>query len=58
MMFIHFNPDKGEQCDNCGTSRTMMHMSVKQLDRTVNFCVVCFKVLAKVLGQAATKLSP
>ena len=27
-MFIHFNSNKGVVCDNCGTTSTIMHMSL------------------------------
>jgi hypothetical protein len=53
-MFIHFDSSDGEECDNCGTPHTIMHMSTG--DRSVNLCLGCFSALAQVLGHASKKL--
>ena len=55
-MFIHFDSYKGTQCDNCGTPRTIMHMSMEHLGCSVNLCVVCFGALAQALTHASKKL--
>jgi hypothetical protein len=56
-MFIHFNSEKGA-CDDCGNPRTIMHMSVMHLDRTVNLCMACFWALAQTMGHACKKINP
>jgi hypothetical protein len=40
-MFIHFDSSDGEQCDNCGTPHTIMHMSTGHRDRSINLCLGC-----------------
>jgi hypothetical protein len=55
-MFIHFDSDKGAECDNCGTRGTIMHMSVVRMDQTVSFCIVCFAALAQAFSRASEKL--
>jgi len=55
-MFIHFDSDKGEKCDNCGTPSSMMHMSMGHLGRSVNLCIACFSALAQALSHASKKL--
>ena len=55
-MFIHFDSYKGAGCDDCGNPRTIMHMSVKRLDRSVNLCIACFWALAQAIRHASNKL--
>lgn len=55
-MLIHFDSDKGAECDNCGTRGTIMHMSVVRTDHTVNLCIVCFGALAQAFSRASEKL--
>jgi hypothetical protein len=54
-MLVHFNAESAE-CDNCGNPRTIMHMSVRDLDCSVNLCIACFGALRKTLNQASRKL--
>jgi hypothetical protein len=54
-MFIHFNSDTAE-CDNCGTTSTVMHMSIKRFERSVHLCIGCFGALAHAIGHASRKL--
>jgi len=56
MMFIHFDSSDGEECDNCGTPHTIMHMSTGHRDRSVNLCLGCLSALVQVLGHASKKL--
>jgi len=55
-MLIHFNSDPAAECDNCGTSDTIMHMSTQHPDRSVSLCIACFRVLLQALGAASEKL--
>ena len=55
-MFIHFDTDKGAECDNCGTRGTIMHMSVLRVDQTVSLCIVCFGAVAQAFSRASEKL--
>ena len=55
-MFIHFDSDKGAECDNCGTPGTIMHMSVVRVDQSVNLCRVCFGAMAQAFSRASEKL--
>ena len=55
-MFIHFDSDKGADCDNCGTPGTIMHLSMVRVDQTVNLCLVCFGALAQAFNRASEKL--
>jgi hypothetical protein len=55
-MFIHFNSDKGVVCDNCGTTSTIMHMSIEHFERSLHLCIGCFRTLAQVIVQASKKL--
>jgi len=55
-MLIHFSAVKEAKCDDCGISPTIMHMSIRSSDRSVNLCVACFKALANALMQASRKL--
>ena len=55
-MLIHFNAESGAGCDDCGNPRTMMHMSMRDLDCSVNLCIACFGALRKALNQASRKL--
>jgi hypothetical protein len=55
-MFIHFDSDKGAECDNCGTRGTIMHMSVQRVDQTVHLCVICFGAMAQALSLASEKI--
>jgi hypothetical protein len=55
-MLIHFNAESEAGCDDCGNSRTIMHMSVRDLDCSVNLCIACFEALRKALNQASGKL--
>jgi hypothetical protein len=57
-MFIHFDSDKGAECDNCGTAGTIMHMSVLRVDQTVSLCIVCFGALAQAICHASKTLIP
>ncbi len=57
-MFIHFDSDKGAECDNCGTAGTIMHMSVLRVDQTLSLCIVCFGALAQAICHASKKLIP
>jgi hypothetical protein len=57
-MFVHFDSDKGAECDNCGATGTIMHMSVLHVDQTVSLCIVCFGVLAQAICHASKKLIP
>jgi hypothetical protein len=54
-MFIHYNSD-ASACDNCGTTSTVMHMSIKHFERSVHLCIGCFGTLAHVIGHASKKL--
>jgi hypothetical protein len=38
-MFIHFDSDEGTKCDNCGSSPTLMHVSMEHSARAVNLCI-------------------
>ena len=49
-MFIHFDTNKGAECDNCGTRGTIMHMSVLRVDQTVSLCIVCFGAVAQAFS--------
>jgi hypothetical protein len=55
-MLIHFDSDKGAECDNCGTRGTIMHLSVVRADQTVSLCIVCFGAVARAFSQASEKL--
>ena len=55
-MFIHFNAESGAGCDDCGNPRTIMYMSMRDLDRSINLCIACFGALRKALNQASRKL--
>ncbi len=55
-MFIHFDSDKGAECDNCGSPGTIMHLSMVRIDQTVNLCIVCFGSLAQAFSRASEKL--
>ena len=55
-MFIHFDSNKGAECDNCGNRGTIMHMSVMRVDQTVNLCIVCFGAVAQAFSRASEKL--
>jgi hypothetical protein len=55
-MFIHFNSDEGEECDNCGTPHTIMHMSMEYQSSSVNLCLGCLSALSLALGHASKKL--
>jgi hypothetical protein len=55
-MFIHFDTNKGAECDNCGTRGTIMHMSVLRVDQTVSLCIVCFGAVAQAFSRASEKL--
>ena len=55
-MFIHFDRDQSEKCDNCGELDTIMHMSVERLDATLNLCVICFGALTRAFENASAKL--
>jgi hypothetical protein len=55
-MFIHFNSDKGVVCDNCGTTSTIMHMSIELFERSLHLCIGCFGTLAHAIGHASKKL--
>lgn len=54
-MLVHFNAESAE-CDDCGNPRTIMHMSVRDLDCSVNLCIACFGALRKSLNHASKKL--
>jgi hypothetical protein len=56
-MFIHFDADKGAECDNCGERGTIMHMSVVRIEHAVNLCLVCFGAMAQALSVASEKLN-
>jgi ribosomal protein S14 len=55
-MFIHFDVDKSEECDNCGCPGAMMHMAVLHSERSLNLCSNCFRALALALRHATRKL--
>jgi hypothetical protein len=55
-MFIHFDSDKGAECDNCGAPGTIMHLSMVRVDQTVNLCIVYFGALAQAFNRASEKL--
>ena len=55
-MFVHFNTEKNAKCDNCCNPSTIMHMSVKPWNRSINFCVVCFWALAQAMNHASKKI--
>jgi hypothetical protein len=55
-MFIHFNSEEGEECDNCGIPHTIMHWSMEHRHISVNLCLGCLSALALALGHASTKL--
>jgi|SRR5580698_5226228 hypothetical protein len=56
-MFIYFDPDKGAECDNCGTRGTIMHMSELRVDQRVDLCIACFVAVVEALNGAAEKLN-
>ena len=55
-MFIHFDRDKGTECDNCGALGTIMHMSVVRSEANLNLCVTCFGAMAQAFHSASQKL--
>jgi imidazoleglycerol phosphate dehydratase HisB len=55
-MFIHFDVDKSEECDNCGDAGAIMHMAVLHSERSLHLCSSCFRALALALRQATRKL--
>ena len=55
-MLIHFDADKGGECDNCGYSGVMMHMAVLHAERNLNLCSTCFRALFLALRHATRKL--
>jgi hypothetical protein len=55
-MFIHFDSEQSTICDNCGTPRTIMHMSVTSSDRSLDLCVTCLRALFQALRHASEKL--
>ena len=55
-MFIHFDSDEATKCDNCGSSPTLMHVSMEHSDRTVNLCIACVGVLTLTMNHASRKL--
>ncbi len=55
-MFIHFDRDRSEKCDNCGALGTIMHLSVDRCDAMLNLCVTCFGAMARVFQNATAKL--
>lgn len=55
-MFVHFDRDRTEKCDNCGVLGTIMHMSVDRFDATLNLCVGCFGALTRAFQNASAKL--
>jgi hypothetical protein len=54
-MFVHFNTEKSAKCDNCSNPSTIMHLSVKSWNRSINFCVVCFWALAQAMNHASKR---
>ena len=57
-MFVHFTLDKGVECDDCGNSSTIMHMSMEHFDRSVHLCTACFWTLARTMSHASQKITP
>ena len=57
-MFVHFNLDQGVQCDQCGNSSAIMHLSMEYCDRSVHFCTACFWTLARTMSHASKKITP
>jgi hypothetical protein len=55
-MFIHFDRDKGAECDNCGALGTIMHLSITRSDASLNLCVTCFAAMAQAFQNASRKL--
>ena len=55
-MFIHFDLDREEQCDNCNTVGTLMHLTCVPQSRMLNLCKSCFRSLTAALMQADRKL--
>jgi hypothetical protein len=55
-MFINFDPIKGRGCDDCGSAGSIMHMSVKRSESSVNLCMACFRALALAVGHASSKM--
>ena len=56
-MFIHFDLDKGVECDNCGQRGTIMHLTVMRVDQTVNLCGICFGAVAQAFSRGLAKLN-
>jgi hypothetical protein len=55
-MFINFDSIKGTGCDDCGNPGSIMHMSGKRSECSVNLCIACFRALVQAFGQASSKL--
>jgi hypothetical protein len=55
-MFINFDSIKGTGCDDCGNPGSIMHMSAKRSECSVNLCIACFRALVQAFGQASSKL--
>jgi hypothetical protein len=57
-MFIHFDLQRGAQCDDCGERGTIMHLWTRRSDRSLSLYNACSRALARALGHALRKLSP
>jgi len=54
-MFINFDADNQQQCDNCGRSGTLMHLVFTPSNRVIDLCRKCFEALATAMLQALRK---
>jgi ribosomal protein S14 len=55
-MFIHFDADTAQRCDNCGAQGTLMHLMFAPSRHSFDLCGICFRTLADALAQAMRKL--
>jgi hypothetical protein len=55
-MFIQFDSNQVTGCDDCGNPGSIMHMSVRRSESSVNLCVACLRALAFAIGRASSKL--
>ena len=55
-MFVHFDSNRHVQCDDCGDPNTLMHVSMKRSDRSMDLCATCFKAFALAISYGSEKL--
>jgi len=55
-VFIHFDSDAHQRCDNCGAYGTVLHLLFEPSGRTLDLCVFCYRALLCALARAAQKL--